>query len=67
MTILSVVEVSTDQPSYTVLEDIGQLEFWINITSGQKAPGQKCQITVATIDDSAIGWLIMVRVFTRHS
>ena len=50
-----VAEVSTDQPSYTVPEDIGQLEVWISITNGQKAPGQECQIAVVTINDNATG------------
>ena len=50
-----VVEISTDQTSYTVAEDVGQLEVWINITSGQKAPGQECHIEVEIVDGSAIG------------
>ena len=54
-----VVEVGTDQTSYTVPEDVGQLEVWINITSGQKAPGQECEIEVVTTDGSAVGELIV--------
>ena len=50
-----VVEVGTDQTSYTVAEEVGQLEVWISITSGRKAPGQECEIAVATVDGSAIG------------
>ena len=49
------VNVGTDQTSYTVGEDIGQLDIWINITSGQLAPGQECQIQVRTTNDSANG------------
>ena len=52
-----VAEVSTDQLSYTVPEDVGQLEVWINITNGQKAPGQECRIAISTIDGTATGEL----------
>ena len=50
-----VVDIGTDQISYTVFEDVGQLDIWINITGGQIAPGQECQIEVRTTDDSAYG------------
>ena len=49
----AVVNVGTDQTSYTVHEDVGQLEVLVSITSGQKAPGQECQIVVVTNDVSA--------------
>ena len=49
------MNVGTDQTSYTVSEDVGQLEVQISITSGQIAPGQDCQIQVTTTDDSAEG------------
>ena len=52
-----VAEVGTDRPSYTVPEDVEQLEVWISITSGQKVPGQECQIVVATTDGTAEGEL----------
>ena len=55
----TVAEVGTDQTSYTVPEDVGQLEVWINITSGQKAPGQECEIEVVTTNGSAVGELIV--------
>ena len=55
-----VAEVGTDQLYYIVPEDVGQLEVWINITSGQKAPGQECVIEVATTDGSAVGELIAI-------
>ena len=51
------MEVSINQPSYSVSEDVGQLEVWINITNGQLAPDQECQIAVITADSSAIGEL----------
>ena len=57
MHISPVVEVGTDQLSYTVPEDVGELEVWINITSGQKAPGQECEIEVETTDGTAEGKL----------
>ena len=50
-----VAEVGPNQTSYSVAENAGQLGFWINITSGQKAPGQECLITVETVDGSAQG------------
>ena len=53
----TVVNVGTDQTSYTVSEDVGQLGVRIAITSGQKAPGQECQIEVETTDSSAISEL----------
>ena len=56
-----VAEVSTDRPSYTVPEDIGQLEVWVSITNGQKAPGQKCLIAVETVDGSAQGKLRLLK------
>ena len=53
-----VAEIDTDQSNYTVYEDDGQLEVWISIINGQKAPGQECQIIVATANDTGmgIGW-----------
>ena len=53
----TVANVGTDQTSYTVFEDVGQLEVQISITSGQKAPGQECEIQVTTTDGSAVGEL----------
>ena len=53
----TVANVGTDQASYTVLEDVGQLEVQISITSGQKASGQECLIQVTTTDGSAEGEL----------
>ena len=53
----TVAEVGTDQLSYEILEDVGELEVWINITSGQKAPGQECEIEVETADGTAEGKL----------
>ena len=47
--------VSTDQTSYTVAEDVGQLEFLVSITSGRIAPGRECEIVVTTNDGSAEG------------
>ena len=48
-----VVEVTTNEPSYSVPEDVGQLDVWINITNGQleltSAPG--VAITTFTQDD----------------
>ena len=55
----AVADVGTDQTSYTVPEDVGQLEVLINITSGQKAPGQECLIEVVTTDGSAVGELMV--------
>ena len=52
-----VVEISINQTSYTVSEDVGQLGVWISITSGEKAPGQECEIEVTTDDGSAQGKL----------
>ena len=52
-----VAYVDSDQASYMVPEDIEWLGVWINITSGQKAPGQECQIEVITTDGSAVGEL----------
>ena len=54
---VTVVEVGTEQTSYTVPEDIGQLVVQISITSGQIAPGQECRIVVVTADVSAEGEL----------
>ena len=51
----TVADVGTDQTSYTVHEDIGQLEVWIGITCGQKAPCQECDIEVVTTNGSAMG------------
>ena len=53
----SAVEVSTDQSSYVVTEDVGQLEVWISVTSGQIAPGEELQIAVEVMDVNAIGEL----------
>ena len=53
----TVVYVGTGQISYTVREDVGHLEVWISITSGQKAPGQECEIVVVTTNGSAAGEL----------
>ena len=53
----TVADVGTDQTSYTVDEGVGQLEVWISITSGQKAPGLECQIQVVTRNESAVGEL----------
>ena len=53
----TVANVSTDQTSYTVPEDVGQLEVQISITSGGKAPGLECEIFVTTTDGSAEGEL----------
>ena len=55
-----VVEVGADQIGYTVPEDVGQLDVMINITSGQKAPGQECLIEVATMSGSAEGNLCLL-------
>ena len=55
--VFTVADVGTDQTSYTVLEDVGQLEVWISITSGQKASGQECEIVVLTTNGSAVGEL----------
>ena len=55
-----VVDVGTGQTSYTVPEDVGQLEVWISITSGQKAPGKKCEIVVVTTNGSAVGELEII-------
>ena len=54
------VTVGTNQTSYTVPEGIGELEFQISITSRQIAPGQDCQIVVATTDGSAKGELRII-------
>ena len=54
-----VAEIGTDHSSYTVLEDVGQLEIWINITSGNKAPGQECEIEIISTDGSALGVLMV--------
>ena len=56
----TVAEVGTDQTSYTVPEDVGSLDFYVEITSGQKAPGQECEIAVVTIDGSAVGKLKII-------
>ena len=48
-----VAAVGIDQPSYTVPEDVGQLEVWINYICEQIAPDQECQFTVTTTDGSA--------------
>ena len=47
-------EVDTDQPSYAVSEDVGQLEVLIEITS---ASGRECEceLSFTTADDSATG------------
>ena len=56
------MEAITDQPSYTVPEDVGQLEVWINITGGQLAPDDECRIAVVTADGSATGvsWAFVI-------
>ena len=54
---LKIAVVGTDKTCYTVPEDLGQLEVWLSITSGQKAPGQDCQIKVTTTDGCADGEL----------
>ena len=56
------MDVGTDQTSYTVQEDVGQLEVLVSITSGQKAPGQECQIVVVTTDVSAVGELMKISI-----
>ena len=53
----TVVNVGTDQTSYTVLEGVGQLEFHVLITNGEKAPGQECEIAFVTVDLEAVGEL----------
>ena len=55
----SVVYVGTDQTSYTVHEDVGRLEVWINITNGQMVSGLECQIEVVTTAGSAVGELMI--------
>ena len=49
-----VAVVSTDQSSYTVSEDVGQLEVWINITDAEVAPGQQFPIVVETTDETTL-------------
>ena len=56
----SAVNVGTDQISYTVLEDAGQLEVTIRTTSGQMVSGLECQIEVVTNAESAIGELMII-------
>ena len=51
------MEISTNQPIYVVPEDIGLLDIWISVTSGQIAPGQEWQFTVETANGGAIGEL----------
>ena len=50
-------EVSMNQPSYTVTEDVGQLEAWINLTCGEAIFDQECEIAIETVDGSAQGKL----------
>ena len=50
-----VAEVSIDETSYTVSEDVGQLEVRVSITNGQKAPGQECEIAIVTVGGTATG------------
>ena len=50
-----VVNIGTNQSRYDVSEDVGQVNIVIMITSGQKAPGQECQINVTTTDVTATG------------
>ena len=61
-----VAEVGTNQPNYTVPEDVGNFTFYVEITSGQKAPGQECEIAVVTYDGSAIGQLMVHYVQLLH-
>ena len=60
--VVEVADVGTGQTSYTVPEDVGQFEFWINITSGQIALRQECQIVVVTNPDSAVGELKKISI-----
>ena len=57
------VDVGTDQTSYTVHEDIGQLEVLVSITSGQIPPGRECRILVVTNGVTARGELKLHFIF----
>ena len=51
-------EVRTNRTNYTVYEDEGQVEFWIDLICGQVVtPDLECEITIETVDGSAIGKL----------
>ena len=55
LTFLSAVAtVGFDQTSYSVTEfEDSQLNFNVQILSGQKGPGRSCVVTVSTLPDSA--------------
>jgi len=49
-----VVTVGFDQSSYSVTEfQDSQLDFNVQILSGQKGPGRSCVVTISTLPDSA--------------
>ena len=58
----TVVNVGTDQNSYTVHEDVGQLEVLVSITSGQIPPEQECRIVAVTNIHSAVGELTKISI-----
>lgn len=60
------MEVGIDQFNYTILEDVGQLDIWVSITSGQTAPDEQWQIVVETIDVSAVGELVILCYLDLH-
>ena len=61
-----VVTVGFDQSSYSVTEfQDSQLDFNVQILSGQKGPGRSCVVTISTLPDSATcKYLIGTQLYT---